>query len=159
MAPIDPHSFVDSSHPLCVHADLALFFDFPSAAVRGSVLLSLAAPHAGPLYLDARSVAVSAATDPATGASVAFAVSQPDAVKGECVTLSLTGQSSVLLSFSTSPSSSALQWLSPPQTFNKTHPFVYTQCQSIHARSIFPCQVTSQGFSDSSQFALERTNL
>ncbi|KAH6819906.1 peptidase M1 family protein [Perilla frutescens var. hirtella] len=33
--------------------------------------------------------------------------------------------------------------MSPPQTFNKSYPFVYTQCQAIHARSIFPCQDTS----------------
>lgn len=32
--------------------------------------------------------------------------------------------------------------MSPPQTFNKSFPFVYTQCQAIHARSIFPCQDT-----------------
>ncbi|KAH6777426.1 PQ-loop repeat family protein / transmembrane family protein [Perilla frutescens var. hirtella] len=32
--------------------------------------------------------------------------------------------------------------MSPPQTFNKSYPFVYTQCQAIHARSIFSCQDT-----------------
>uniref|UniRef100_A0A803MEK3 Leucine aminopeptidase n=1 Tax=Chenopodium quinoa TaxID=63459 RepID=A0A803MEK3_CHEQI len=62
--------------------------------------------------------------------------------KGALLTVTLSDQSKFLVSFQTSPNSSALQWLTPPQTFNKTLPFVYTQCQAIHARSIFPCQDT-----------------
>ncbi|KAK4795636.1 hypothetical protein SAY86_027962 [Trapa natans] len=38
--------------------------------------------------------------------------------------------------------SSTLQWLKPSQTFDKTFPFIYMQCQSIHARSVFPYQDT-----------------
>ncbi|XP_019194018.1 PREDICTED: leukotriene A-4 hydrolase homolog [Ipomoea nil] len=144
MAPVDPHSFTDSAHPFTVHISLTLYFDFPSSTISAATLLSLAAPYSGDLTLDTRSLSISAVLDPVSLSPLPFSLSPslPDPVIGQSVTVSLSGQAQVLVLSKTSPSSSALQWLSPPQTFNKTHPFVYTQCQSIHARSIFPCQDT-----------------
>ncbi|KAJ8766003.1 hypothetical protein K2173_020519 [Erythroxylum novogranatense] len=142
MSPIDPHSFTDSENPLTTHISLSLYFDFPSSTIHAAALLSLSGPHSGSLSLDARSLSVHKVLDPNTLTPLPFSLSQLHPVKGHNLTVTLNNQTSILILYSTSPSSSALQWLSPPQTFNKAHPFVYTQCQSIHARSVFPCHDT-----------------
>ncbi|XP_073040920.1 leucine aminopeptidase-like [Primulina eburnea] len=144
MAPIDPHSYTDSTHPLTTHISLSFYFDFPSSTIVSSALFSLSATHSGPFALDTRSLSISAVLDPQTLAALPFSVhpASPDAVLGQSLIVTLANHSQFLVISKTSPSSTALQWLSPPQTFNKAFPFVYTQCQSIHARSIFPCQDT-----------------
>ncbi|VDD77051.1 unnamed protein product [Mesocestoides corti] len=48
----------------------------------------------------------------------------------------------VVIEYDTTPQSSALQWLDAQMTADKKCPFLFTQCQAIHARSLFPCQDT-----------------
>lgn len=48
----------------------------------------------------------------------------------------------LVIDYSTSPNSTALQWLDPEQTCGKIKPYLFTQCQAIHARSLLPCQDT-----------------
>ncbi|KAL8090566.1 hypothetical protein AgCh_039862 [Apium graveolens] len=141
---VDPHSYTESTHPFTTHISLASYFDFPSSTILSSAHLTLNSPHSGPLSLDTRSLSISTVIDSlSTKTPIPFSLSPiVDPIKGQQLTVTLANNSEFVIIFSTSPASSALQWLSPPQTFNKTLPFVYTQCQAIHARSIFPCQDT-----------------
>ena len=52
------------------------------------------------------------------------------------------GQSahSISIQYSTTKKSAALQWLPPSQTSGKQYPYLFTQAQAIHARSLVPCQ-------------------
>ncbi|KAK1270603.1 hypothetical protein QJS04_geneDACA023497 [Acorus gramineus] len=143
MAPIDPHSYTDSTNPLATHLSLTLFISFPTSTISATALLTLPTPFSGPLLLDTRSLSISSVLPPPNPNPIPFSLSPTiDHIKGQLLTLTLTGQDSILITYSTSPDSSALQWLNPSQTTSKTHPFVYTQCYSIHARSVFPCQDT-----------------
>ncbi len=60
-------------------------------------------------------------------------------ILGQRLRLSLPeGTREVRLRYRTSPDAPALQWLSPEQTAGGEHPFLFSQCQSIHARSLAP---------------------
>eukprot|EP00128_Syssomonas_multiformis_P004721 Colp12_sorted_trinity150504_noHs@6740 len=48
----------------------------------------------------------------------------------------------VRIEYQTAPQSTAIQWLEPELTAGKNHPYLFTQCQAIHARSLLPCQDT-----------------
>jgi leukotriene-A4 hydrolase len=73
-----------------------------------------------------------------------FRVSDKVAEIGAKLTIDLPtktdGQLTLVIHYKTSPDASALQWLSAEQTSGKKHPFMFSQCQAIHARSIVPCQ-------------------
>ena len=55
-------------------------------------------------------------------------------VKGETV--------SIEIEYETTDQCTALQWLNPMQTAGKKYPFMFSQSEAIHARSIIPCQDT-----------------
>ncbi|RXK38146.1 leukotriene A-4 hydrolase/aminopeptidase [Tremella mesenterica] len=48
----------------------------------------------------------------------------------------------VLVKYSTTKECTAVGWLTPAQTKSGKYPYLYSQCQAIHARSMFPCQDT-----------------
>ncbi len=140
MSRTDPHSFFDPDHPLVRRLELFLRPDFPSKTLSGEVLLHFDGASSGPLDLDSDGLRIlsAAAQD---GRPVHHALGDPDPILGRRLTLDLPpGTEAVRIAFATSPEATGLQWLEPAQTAGGSLPFLFSQCQPHHARSIFPCQ-------------------
>ena len=139
----DPHSFgnVDEVRPTHLSLDLTLRFD--SRTILGVTDLTLAYPRgkgARQLFLDTRDLKVTAVKDGATGKALAFTADPPVQFLGQrlAITLPQPAPRRVRVEYETSPGASALQWLDPAQTTSGRMPFLFTQSESIHARSWIP---------------------
>lgn len=137
----DPHSFFDPSQGVTTHADLVFDVDFDTRTIAGTATLTFAKPHAaGPLDLDTRDLVIVSVVD-ANGAPMRYEVAPPEPIFGSRLRLfPPAGSASVTIAFRTTPAASALQWLAPAQTTGKKHPYLFSQCQAIHARSLVPLQ-------------------
>jgi len=136
----DPHSFSDLDQGQVTSMDLDLNVDFTSSRLSGKATLNLEAPAGGPLDLDTRDLEIRGVTDP-DGNELAWEISEQDDILGSCLRITLpAGAVSFTIDYATSPTASALQWLDPAQTDGGKHPYLFSQCQAIHARSVIPCQ-------------------
>jgi len=141
MSPIDPHSYADPSQGTIKHLKLTIAADFSMRVLRIQAHYDFDRPVTGELFLDCRGLTIQSAS--AGGRKVGFSVDKSDPVLGERLCIeSLGGATALLLEVTTSPHAKALQWLEPHQTAGGQLPFLYSQCQCLHARSIFPCQDT-----------------
>lgn len=139
---LDPHSYANLEQGRVSSCALHLSIDFTTHRVRGRVRLGLAAPVSGPLDLDSRELTIERVETP-DGQPVPWSLGDPDPILGQRLRLELPrGTSAVDLHYCTSPRASALQWLQPAQTAGGRHPFLFSQCQAIHARSLVPLQDT-----------------
>lgn len=144
MARLDPHSYADGSQPRTRGFDWSAEVDFEQQELRATVALQLAAPAAaeGPFDLDTRGLAIESVTD-AAGVPLAFTLHQEEQVLGSRLEVRLPrGCAEVRIRYRTAKNASALQWLDPAQTRGGQQPFLFSQCQAIHARSVLPCQDT-----------------
>ena len=138
----DPHSYTDLDQGRTARLDLDLEVDFPTRTITGRAAFTLAAPATGPFDLDTRDLEILEAAGPG-GEEIPWTLASADPILGARLRLDLpAGTGSFTLRYRTSPSASALQWLEPSQTAGGKHPYLFSQCQAIHARSVLPCQDT-----------------
>jgi len=139
MARIDPHSCFDDSQPRTRAWRLRLEADFSRKVLSGEVVLVLDGAAGGELDLDTRGLTIRGAT--AGGAAAPFELGPEEPILGRRLRLRLPpGTREVAIAYETSPAASGLQWLAPEQTAGGRKPFLFSQCQAIHARSVLPCQ-------------------
>eukprot|EP00047_Mylnosiga_fluctuans_P005133 m.238626 g.238626 ORF g.238626 m.238626 type:complete len:604 (-) comp13332_c0_seq1:98-1909(-) len=149
MVVLDPSSFATSAHT-CTHIALRWAVDFAQKTIDGIALLTLTVnEESEPLVLDTRSLRIQAVHEKSDGQPLPFELGPAHPAFGSSLTIDLSklalakGASiSVAIRYTTSPDASAVQWLSADQTASKQHPYLFTQCQAIHARSLLPCQDT-----------------
>lgn len=146
MARLDPHSHHDSEQAETASFDLRVRVDFERRVLDGEVTLNLAAGEArrqgGALDLDTRDLQVRSVYS-ARGEALKFELGRPDPVLGARLRVTLPPATERLtIRYRTSDQATALGWLAPEQTASKQHPYLFSQCQAIHARSIVPLQDT-----------------
>ncbi|MGH8190348.1 MAG: M1 family metallopeptidase [Rhodanobacteraceae bacterium] len=142
----DPHSYARPQDVLIKHVDLKLDVDFAHRQLDGVATLTLdwKSPDAQELVLDTRALEIASvvALDAQGHAhTLPFKLAEPVKAMGSKLTIEApTHPHAVRIAYTTSPDASGLQWLDPAQTADKTAPFLFSQSESVHARSWIPLQ-------------------
>lgn len=148
MAEVDPCSF--SSFQKCItrHLSLNWTVDFCRRVITGSVALTIEAQEKqqNNLVLDTKDLKIQKVIF--NGQETQFSLGTKHSFKGTPLEISLPhgmqrGQQAIVeVFYETSPAASALQWLTAEQTLGKQYPYLFSQCQATHCRSVVPCQDT-----------------
>ncbi len=140
--PQDPHSYAHPEQVAVSHIALDLAVDFDAKTLSGSATLDLDRHDLqAPLLLDTRDLTITAVTDE-SGQALDYAVGDSDPWLGSPLEINLGSDTQqVQVSYQTSPTAGALQWLDPSQTAGEL-PFLFSQSQAILARTWVPCQDT-----------------
>lgn len=147
-APRDVHSYAQPDQVVIRDLGLDLRVDFERKELRGHADLALEwrNPEARELVLDTRDLAIEKVLGKAADGRwlrLDFALAERDPKLGQKLTIRMRKPyDSVRIRYATSPEASGLQWLEPAMTAGKSHPFMFSQSQSIHARSWVPLQDT-----------------
>ena len=142
----DPYSYAQPDDVRVTHLDLKLNVDFPQRKLDGLATLTLdwKNPKAAALVLDTRDLNIADVESvDASGktAPLKYALAPRDKQLGSKLTIQTPQHPhEVRIVYSTSPNATGLQWLPPAQTADKKLPFMFSQSESIHARSWVPLQ-------------------
>ncbi|RUL73628.1 M1 family metallopeptidase [Dyella choica] len=142
----DPYSYAQPDEVRVTHLDLKLKLDFSQHKLDGQATLSLdwKDPRAPTLVLDTRDLTIRGVE--AVGADggispLKYALAPHDKQLGSKLTIQAPQHPrAVRIIYVTAPGASGLQWLPPAQTADKKQPFMFSQSESIHARSWVPLQ-------------------
>jgi leukotriene-A4 hydrolase len=142
MARIDPHSYFDTAQPRTKHVRLRWQVDFHTHQLTGNATLVFETPSSGTVDLDSKGLTITSVQTP-TGRDIPYGLGDDEPILGQKLQLQLPARTSeVTIAYSTSPEALALQWLDSAQTKGKRYPFLFSQCQAIHARTLAPLQDT-----------------
>ncbi|KAL0869686.1 hypothetical protein ABMA27_005933 [Loxostege sticticalis] len=146
LSPQDPSSFSRPEQAIVRHVSLSLNVDFENKVLSGTAVTSFdVLEDIEEVILDVSNLSIES-VELADGTQLKYNIGDPIPNFGSKLTISLPKQAisgeklEISIKYKTSPTASALQWLEANQTSGKKHPYLFSQCQPIHARSILPCQ-------------------
>lgn len=141
----DVHSYGNPEKVRVRSVALDLTVSFAARTLAGAAILGVdVASGKDPLIVDTRDLSIESVEVSGSGTSYSTAkwsVGSRDKILGAPLTVEVpAGTSFVRVRYSSKPEASGLQWLAPEQTAGKKQPFLFSQNQSIHARSWIPIQ-------------------
>jgi leukotriene-A4 hydrolase len=144
----DPSSYANPTEAVSTNIELEWDIDFEKQAITGSVQHTVRIVTDGATHVDFDSskinftgdvlvngtpgTFVTAPTNKVLGTKISVFIPQDLRAEGTTFT--------VKFAYYITTEASATQWLPASATKGQKHPYLFTQCQAIHARSLMPCQ-------------------
>ncbi|VVC29461.1 Peptidase M1, leukotriene A4 hydrolase/aminopeptidase C-terminal,Armadillo-type [Cinara cedri] len=146
LSPNDPGSYSLPEKVAVSHIHLELTADFKNEKLKGFVDLSIikndeSCDH---IILDNLDLNVISVVNKNDSVPLEYSIGNRLEVFGSKIEIKIPSdkKSNIRITYETSKTATALQWLTPEQTLGKVHPYLFSQCQPAHARSMVPCQDT-----------------
>jgi len=146
----DPCSCANVGEARVTHSDLELRLDFSEKIIHGYVqhTVLVEEDNAHVIAVDTRDITLHKVQLLSSGSpeDMKYELSTVKEALGSTLSITLPsglkkGDEIVVgIRYTTSKSCTAVQFLDPKQTAEGTHPYLFSQCQAIHARSLVPCQ-------------------
>jgi len=135
----DIHTLSNADSVTITHLDLDIKVSFEKKQISGCATWTITDSNKQQeLKLDTYELSIDSVF--VNGQKVTFKLDSPIKYLGSALHIPiLSGNNLVAIYYRTGNNAEALQWLDPQQTLDKKHPFLYTQSESIHARSWIPC--------------------
>ncbi|TDH74158.1 hypothetical protein CCR75_007559 [Bremia lactucae] len=142
---LSSHSYANLHEVTFTHLNWFIALDFQAQQLKGYAEYTF--HHTSPtstsvVVLDTHHLNILKAF--VDGNETSFSLAKHEhAVFGRALIVSVpTHATTIRIDYTTTAASSGLQWLNKELTAGKTHPYLFTQCQAIHARTIVPCPDT-----------------
>lgn len=138
----DPHSFAQPSIAYVEHLDLDLNVDFEKQQLTGKASWTINnKAKANEIIFDDSKLTISKITLGIEEKETTFTFGPETEFLGKALKVEILPETKLInIYYTTDKEASALQWLNPQQTAGKKKPYLFTQSQSIAARSWVPCQ-------------------
>ncbi|CAG8574026.1 14594_t:CDS:10 [Acaulospora morrowiae] len=144
----DPNTFSNINEVQTVHLNLNFSVNFELKNIDATVTLKLITlvDNVNKVILDTSHLNVKSVS--LSGVQLKYNLAPRDEKFGSALHIELdkilpaNTEFSLDIAYTTLERGTAVQWLGPRQTVGKKYPYLFTQCQAIHARSLLPCQDT-----------------
>lgn len=147
----DKSSLSNPNEVRTLHFHLNLTLDFSSKTLTGSNTLSLISllENLPEVHLDIRAMSIFKVQDQHQNLLKYVIEANPfDESIGQRLRIFLAAKIAkfelfkITIFYQTTENATALNWLAPEQTTSKTLPYLFSQCESIHCRTLAPLQDT-----------------
>ncbi|XP_033208190.1 leukotriene A-4 hydrolase-like isoform X2 [Belonocnema kinseyi] len=152
LSPNDPSSFSRPELVAVVHTHLQLSINFEKKILEGRVILDAVRKNnsADVMILDVKDLTLINVTNGEDDSKLEYTVGETVSF-GSKLSIKLPNVSEsddgktrykIKIQYQTSSKATALMWLEAKQTSGGKHPYLFSQSEAIHARTMLPCQDT-----------------
>ncbi len=138
----DPHSFAIPSEAVITHLSWDAVVDFENKSIEGVARYTIDNKSGTDRILfDTRDLIIHKVTRGKEEKETSFELGEEKEFLGQALRVSITPETQyVNIYYKSKPEAAAVQWLTPQQTADKKHPYLFTQSQAILARTWIPIQ-------------------